>query len=356
MFFSRSTQRWEKFINAISLVVKAESATRWSARTEAVKTINTYLEEILHVLHDMIDDENDSNETRRDARQLYNRMLGYDILTLIEFWNKVLIRIDRIQKRLQDPSMNFHDADMDLKSLRDNFYDEREEWVRQSLEEGLGFCQEWTVETERRHRRKKRMDDENTRDAGLTFKEEMERVMKGTLDRLHREMDERFARLTDTDMKFGFLLDVDGLCHDPDRDDLRKKCNILGEFYSCDVDRQQLYEEIIDCRMLLSSRDYIQISRPEEFLQFIVQYGDQSVFPNLRIAIQIMLIIAVSIDGCDGSFSKLKLILSYLRASMGQERLCDLALLSVEREQTGKTDFENIIDKFASMKAGSMFL
>ena len=65
LFFSRSTQIWEKLINAVPVVVNAESTTRWSARTEAVKPINTYLEEI---------------------------------------------RIGRVQKRLQDPSMNFHDA------------------------------------------------------------------------------------------------------------------------------------------------------------------------------------------------------------------------------------------------------
>ena len=86
--------------------------------------------------------------------------------------------------------------------------------------------------------------------------------------------------------------------------------------------------------MLLSSRANMKISRPEELLEFLVQYGDESVFPDLRIAIQIMLTIAVSIASCERSFSKLKRILSYLRASMGQGRLCDLALLSVEREET----------------------
>lgn len=45
---------------------------------------------------------------------LYNRMLSYDFLTLLGFWNKMLIRIDHIQKMLQDPSMNFHDAALDL--------------------------------------------------------------------------------------------------------------------------------------------------------------------------------------------------------------------------------------------------
>ncbi|XP_022239273.1 uncharacterized protein LOC111085357 [Limulus polyphemus] len=195
------------------------------------------------------------------------------------------------------------------------------------------------------------MADENSRDAGLTAKEEMERVMKGTFDCLHREMDKRFARLHDTDAKFGFLLDVEGLCYATDSNDLKKKCENLSKLYSSDVDGQQLYEEILDCIMLLSSQANMKISRPEELLEFIVQYGDESIFPSLRIAIQIMLTIAVSITSCERSFSKLKLILSYLRASMGQSRLCDLALLSVEREETEKTDFEHIIDQFASVKA-----
>ena len=133
------------------------------------------------------------------------------------------------------------------------------------------------------------MADENSRDAGLTANEEMERVMKGTLNRLHREMDERFARLQDTDTKFGFLLDVMRLCYGTNGNDLKKKCENLGELYSSDVDGQQLYEEILDCRMLLSSRPNMKISRPEELLEYIVQYGDESVFPDLHIAIQIML-------------------------------------------------------------------
>ena len=114
-------------------------------------------------------------------------------------------------------------------------------------------------------------------------------------------------------------------------------------------------KKFLDFRMLLSSRPNIKISRPEELLEFI-QYGDESIFPNLRIAIQIMLTIAVSIASCERSFSKLKLILSYLRASMGQRRRCDLAPLSVEREETEKTDFDHIVDQFASVKAWKVHL
>ena len=83
---------------------------------------------------------------------------------------------------------------------------------------------------------------------------------------------------------------------------------------------------------------------------FIVTYGED-VFPNLRISLQILLTIAVSIASCERSFNKLKIILSYLRASMGQDRLSNLALLSVERETLNTINFDNVIDQFASVKA-----
>ncbi|EEC18338.1 conserved hypothetical protein, partial [Ixodes scapularis] len=90
-------------------------------------------------------------------------------------------------------------------------------------------------------------------------------------------------------------------------------------------------------------------------LKFIVEYGDDSIFPNLRVAIQ-MLTIAVFIAGCERSFSKLKFILSYSRATMGQDRIFDLALPSVERGETEKTNFDVIIKQFASSKARKVLL
>ena len=36
---------------------------------------------------------------------------------------------------------------------------------------------------------------------------------------------------------------------------------------------------------------------------------------------------------------------------MGQDRLSDLALLSVEKETLEKTDFDDVIDKFATVKS-----
>jgi len=67
--------------------------------------------------------------------------------------------------------------------------------------------------------------------------------------------------------------------------------------YSSDVDDKQFYEQILDCKMLLALRRATQINRVLRIscILVTVEYGDESVFPNLRIALQIILTMAVYI-------------------------------------------------------------
>lgn len=197
------------------------------------------------------------------------------------------------------------------------------------------------------------MPGESARDSGLSAEDEVSRVLKMILDRFQQELTTRFRRLNDLNEKFGFLLDVRILLTlegDENQESLKQHCLDLGNFYNTDISGAELFSEIADSQMLLKSRGDPLPTTPLDLLSFIVSYGDD-VFPNLRIALQILLTIAVSIASCERSFSKLKLILSYLRASMGQQRLVDLAILSVERETLESTDFDDIIDKFAAVKA-----
>lgn len=63
------------------------------------------------------------------------------------------------------------------------------------------------------------------------------------------------------------------------------------------------------------------------------------------------MISAKEIASAERSFSKLKLIKSYLRSIMSQERLNGLAILSIEKELLEETDYKQIINNFASQKA-----
>jgi len=64
-----------------------------------------------------------------------------------------------------------------------------------------------------------------------------------------------------------------------------------------------------------------------------------------------MLTILIWVVSAERSFSKLKLIKSYLRSTMSQQRLNGLVLLSIEKYFLNKINYDNLIDNFTSQKA-----
>ena len=171
------------------------------------------------------------------------------------------------------------------------------------------------------------MPGESGDDVGLSEEVEVVRLMKGTINRLNTEMGERLVRLKNLDNKFGFFLDVKGLLSSVCPEDkehinsIKQKYLTLANFYDTDLHALELFDEIMDCRMLLKSRGDMEVTTPEQLLRFIVQHGNKSVFPNLRVGLQILLTGAISIASSKRSFSKLKLILSSFRTTTGEDRL-----------------------------------
>ena len=88
------------------------------------------------MLEKTVEDDSQTIDTQSYGQQILNRILTYDFMTLIGFWKRLLIPIDRVQKRLQDETMNFYNAALDLKGLRDHFNNERERIVDECLENG----------------------------------------------------------------------------------------------------------------------------------------------------------------------------------------------------------------------------
>lgn len=74
-------------------------------------------------------------------------------------------------------------------------------------------------------------------------------------------------------------------------------------------------------------------------------------FPNLVISIRIFLTLPVTVASGERSFSKLKIIKNYLRSTMGQQRLSDLSIISIEKELAENIDVSNIVKTFALKKA-----
>jgi hypothetical protein len=125
---------------------------------------------------------------------------------------------------------------------------------------------------------------------------------------------------------------------------LQNKCLNLECFLKQDLDGLDLFLELKVLKEILQ----IEESAPIDILNYIKRLDS---FPNACIACRILLTIPVTVAFAERSFSKLKLIKSYLRSTMSQERLNELAILSIEKKILENLEYKNLIKNFASQKA-----
>uniref|UniRef100_A0A453BF28 HAT C-terminal dimerisation domain-containing protein n=1 Tax=Aegilops tauschii subsp. strangulata TaxID=200361 RepID=A0A453BF28_AEGTS len=79
-------------------------------------------------------------------------------------------------------------------------------------------------------------------------------------------------------------------------------------------------------------------------------------YPIAIFSYRILLTIPVTVASAERSFSKLKLLKSYLRSTMTQERLNGLATVALENDVLEKINYEDIIEDFISRNTRRMTL
>lgn len=140
--------------------------------------------------------------------------------------------------------------------------------------------------------------------------------------------------------------------YEMDDDTLKKHSSDLEIFLSDgeekDISAIELVNEINVFKDICKKDENLE---PLNIIRYIYSNNLENVFVNLTIAFRILLTFPVSVATGERSFSKLKLIKTYLRSTISQERLVGLALISIEKELCDKLDVNKIIEKFASIKA-----
>jgi hypothetical protein len=89
---------------------------------------------------------------------------------------------------------------------------------------------------------------------------------------------------------------------------------------------------------------------PRGLLKYISSIGLEAYEP-LATAVQIPLTAPVSVASCKNSFSKMKLIKSYLHSTASQDRFKHLATLSTDNEVAYSINFCNVIKDFRARKS-----
>ena len=130
-----------------------------------------------------------------------------------------------------------------------------------------------------------------------------------------------------------------------------RKVRALAEFYSEDLSKtDDVVDEFVTFRTM-----YRELSMEKHEL------NTHSILPflidndmNLAILYRIYLTIPISSAKAERTFSRLKLIKSFLRSSMGEELLSNLALLCIERDI--EIDIDKVIARFAKDKNRQMMI
>lgn len=159
-------------------------------------------------------------------------------------------------------------------------------------------------------------------------------------------LQERFSTLENVGEKFGVLSTFQSLSNE----ELTEQCEALSMTLHykehSDLDGRELAQELKNLPDLPSKTMTLL-----ELLIFIHERELSEMYPNLWTALRICLTLPVTVAEAERSFSKLKLIKSYLRSTMSQERLSGLAVISINHAIAGQISYDDVIDDFASRKA-----
>ena len=116
----------------------------------------------------------------------------------------------------------------------------------------------------------------------------------------------------------------------------------LIEAYKLDIDQLVVEVPLAKCTLA-------KVEDLEEISDVLLQlYPLEASFPELVSLYQICLTIAVTTAKCERTFSTLKRTKSYLRSTMTEQRLTDLAILSIEKEMSSNINLEHVVDNFAA--------
>jgi len=291
---------------------------------------------------------------------LANNELGqYDFIVAVAIWYEVLYAANLVSKQMQEKDMLIDVAIKKVKGLISFFEGYRETGFLQALESAKEIALEMdigTTFTKKRKITRKRHHDENPEDTNIATMspEELFRIeyFNTLIDQAIVSLETRFEQYKEYQKNFGFLFTSETL-RSLDNQSLKSSCDnleaVLKKNEKSDIDAKELYME------LKFLQDFIPEERmgPVEILRFLKEHG---CFPNATIAYRVLLTIPVTVASAERSFSKLKLLKTYLRSTMTQERLNDLAIIALEGELLEKIDYEHIIEDFISKNTKRMML
>ncbi|XP_034208267.1 zinc finger MYM-type protein 1-like [Prunus dulcis] len=358
--FSNSTKRWNVLLDYIDgLTLKSLSTTRWESHIESVKAIKSQASKIREALFKLAEISEDA-KLSRDAESLASGELSsFEFILSLVIWYDILHKINLVSKKLQSEDMRLDVAVRQLEGLVSFFENYRINGFTSAMIDAKVIALDMEIEPiflkKRQTCRKRHFDEISNNEREQQSSEESFRTdyFLVIVDIALGELKSRFEQLHIFESIFGFLFDAAKLTS-LDENELRSSClnleNALKNDNDTDIDARDLESELQVLQVMLPS-EAIETDKPWTSIKILEFVKSVDMFPNVMVAYRILLTIPVTVASAERSFSKLKLLKSYLRTTMAQDRLNGLAILCIERDMLENIKYDSIIDDFASKTA-----
>lgn len=354
-FFSASPDRWkilQTIFSKTKTTLKSLSATRWSARADAVQALVQSWKEVYEVLKSIESNNLQKAETRSTAKGLREKLENMETAFMLVFWSTLLNRFNVVSQKIQgiDTTMEevldlYQSLILLIDDTRENF-DLYEEKAKE-----LSINKMYTADVKRKKHRLLQADETN--EGYIEFHGRNNFRINSfvpILDALKTDLTDRLQEYQAIFKKFSALLKFGEL----DGKELRIAAEKLRKHFEGDLEGSFI-DELIHFQLYCIGKG-IEKNSPGKLLLHIHKNELQSLFPNVDIAYRIFMSTAVTNCSAERSFSCLKRIKNYLRSTMTEERLNHLMILAIESELFLSLDFTEIIRSFAEGKARKKFV
>ncbi|XP_046601381.1 uncharacterized protein LOC124295433 [Neodiprion lecontei] len=348
--------RWKILSDHVELYsLKKLSDTRWEAKINSVKSVRYQICEIHDALVTLANlTEKTDHTTSHEASTLAEQLKDFSFIVSLVVCYEILFQINVVSKPLQSKDIDLGKSAEMLGNCCNFFEEYRKTGFKKALCTASDLAKALQTKPEfapaKRLRRIRRQDGEMATDEPIESPEKKFEVefFNKLLDIGLMSLKERFQQLKDYSQTWSFLHDIKII---PEKNQLAVLCANLQQKLSVgsnsDIDGGALCDELISLQPFLPDENISCIN----VLNFIRQRNIQELYPNVWIAFRIFATIPVTVASGERSFSKLKLIKTYLRSTTSQSRLSNLATLSIENEIAEQLDFSSLIRVFADKKA-----
>jgi hypothetical protein len=286
----------------------------------------------------------------------FNALEDFEFLISLCIWYKILDKVNCVSQVLQKEEIDLENVIIKIKELILFFEELREDGFLDLIEEGKELAKKVGIESaftvKRVVRRKKQFDEDVGEVAnGSQSPQEKFKVtyFYHIIDQALTSLKDRFEQFQCYEEIFGFLLN--GKFKSISENKLMQHCSQLQSFLEykehCDIYADELFQELRHLKTLLPK----DVTKLIDILNTIKSYWEEGGFQIVWVTYRILLTIPVTVASAERSFSNLKLIKTYLRTTMSQERLSGLAMISIENEYLDKLNYDDLIEEFASKNA-----